>query len=207
MERSLRTTAFAQTHKLSFVDNLGRRLSARMILKTFKQLKKPFPNMLDIGCGYDAWMLILLYPFISHGVAIDMALSEKIKKLKKITVYEQSAEFVISKLQDDNFDFILMNSVLEHFDDPLNILVQCHSKLASNGMLIINVPTWKGKHYLETSAFILKLSPALEMDDHKMYYDKKDLWPVLVKAGFKPSMIRLKYHKFGLNLFAVCSKS
>jgi hypothetical protein len=25
---------------------------------------------------------------------------------------------------------------------------------------------------------------------------------MLVQAGFKPSSIRLKYHKFGLNLFA-----
>ena len=47
------------------------------------------------------------------------------------------------------------------------------------------------------------LSPQVEMDDHKMYYDKRDLWPVLVKAGFSPSRIALRYHKFGLNLFAV----
>jgi hypothetical protein len=40
------------------------------------------------------------------------------------------------------------------------------------------------------------------MDDHKMYYDKRDLWPLLVRAGFRPSEIRLRYHKFWLNLFA-----
>ena len=45
------------------------------------------------------------------------------------------------------------------------------------------------------------------MDDHKMYYDKRDLWPLLVRAGFKPSAIRLSYHKFGLNLFAAAGKS
>ena len=51
------------------------------------------------------------------------------------------------------------------------------------------------------SAFRLGTSPALEMDDHKMYYDARDLWPLLVRAGFKPSGIQLSYHKFGLNLF------
>ena len=43
----------------------------------------------------------------------------------------------------------------------------------------------------------------IEMDDHKMYYAKRDLWPLLVRAGFKPSRIKLQYHKFGLNLFAI----
>jgi hypothetical protein len=44
------------------------------------------------------------------------------------------------------------------------------------------------------------------MDDHKMYYNRRDLWPLLVRAGFKPSRIKLKYNKFGLNLFAVIQK-
>jgi hypothetical protein len=46
----------------------------------------------------------------------------------------------------------------------------------------------------------------MEMDDHKMYYDKRDLWPLLVRAGFKPSQIKLHYRKFGLNLFAVARR-
>ena len=39
-----------------------------------------------------------------------------------------------------------------------------------------------------------------------MYYDKRDLWPMLVRAGFRPSQIRLRYHKFGLNLFCSCQE-
>ena len=42
------------------------------------------------------------------------------------------------------------------------------------------------------------------MDDHKAYYDPRDLWPMLVEAGFKPSKITCFRHKFGLNTFAVC---
>jgi len=56
------------------------------------------------------------------------------------------------------------------------------------------------------SAFRLGTSPAVEMDDHKMYYHESDLWPLLVRAGFKPSRLHLRYHKFGLNLFAVAQK-
>jgi hypothetical protein len=71
---------------------------------------------------------------------------------------------------------------------------------------MINVPTWRGKKFLEFTAFRLGLSPASEIDDHRMYYDGRDLWPLLVKGGFKPSLIQMRYHKFGLNLFALVQK-
>ncbi len=45
------------------------------------------------------------------------------------------------------------------------------------------------------------------MDDHKMYYDPRDLWPLLVQAGFRPRDIRCFRHKFGLNTFARCRKA
>jgi hypothetical protein len=69
---------------------------------------------------------------------------------------------------------------------------------------LINVPTWLGKRFLELSAFRFGLSPAEEMNDHKRYYDPRDLWPMLVAAGWRPSEIRIRRHKFGLNTFAVC---
>jgi hypothetical protein len=45
------------------------------------------------------------------------------------------------------------------------------------------------------------------MDDHKAYYDPRDLWPLLVRAGFRPSDIRCFRHKFGLNTFAECRRA
>ena len=42
------------------------------------------------------------------------------------------------------------------------------------------------------------------MDDHKTYYDVRDLWPLLIRAGSIPSLTRCFSHKFGLNTFAVC---
>ncbi len=72
---------------------------------------------------------------------------------------------------------------------------------------MINVPSWMGKRWLEFSAFRLGLSPRAEIDDHKRYYDPKELWTLLVSAGFRPSEIRCFRHKFGLNTFAMCRRS
>jgi hypothetical protein len=74
-------------------------------------------------------------------------------------------------------------------------------------MALVNVPSWRGKRYLEFSAFRLGMSPADEMQDHKAYYDPRDLWPLLVRAGFSPRDIRCVRHKFGLNTFAACRKA
>ena len=96
--------------------------------------------------------------------------------------------------------------MLEHLSDPFSVIASVRSLLKPGGVLLINVPTWFGKGFLELAAFRLGLSPKVEMDDHKMYYAKRDLWPLLVRAGFKPSSIKLRYHKLGLNLFAVARR-
>ena len=62
-------------------------------------------------------------------------------------------------------------SVLEHLWEPLQALKQIRRLLAPGGTCLVNVPSWRGSRYLELSAFKLGLSPAAEMDDHKMYYD------------------------------------
>ena len=77
--------------------------------------------------------------------------------------------------------------------------------LVPGGVCLINVPSWRGKRYLELSAFKLGFSPKSEMEDHKMYYDVRDLWPLLVQAGFLPSRIQCFTHKLGLNTFAACT--
>ncbi|MBV8282212.1 MAG: hypothetical protein JO347_09150, partial [Candidatus Eremiobacteraeota bacterium] len=72
------------------------------------------------------------------------------------------------------------------------------------GVCLISVPSWLGKWALETSAFTFGFSTPGEIDDHKMYYDPRDLWPLLVEAGFKPRNIRCHRSKLGLITFAAC---
>jgi hypothetical protein len=94
--------------------------------------------------------------------------------------------------------------VLEHLSEPQRALEDLRRVLVPGGLALINVPSWRGKPLLELSAFRLGMSPAIEMDDHKRYYDPRDLWPMLVRAGFRPSGIVCRRHKLGLNTFAAC---
>ena len=188
---------------LTIIDRLGVYLSRRPVLNVVRQHNHPV--VLDIGCGHDALLLRDLAPSIKHGVGIDVQISKAAKEIPQLTFYEKPIERALDELEASQFDVILMISVLEHLWEPLKVLTACRRLLHPGGALVLNVPNWLGKWFLELSAFKLGLSPACEMDDHKMYYAKQDLWPMLVRAGFKPSGIHMRYHKFGLNLFAVAA--
>jgi SAM-dependent methyltransferase len=187
--------------KLTIVDRFGVHLSRRPILQALRDYTNP--DVLEIGCGFEAPLLTDLVPKIASGVGIDVSISERAKREPKLAFFEEGAETALPKLGTKRFDAILMISVLEHIAEPLGVLVALRDLLRPGGSLVLNVPNWSGKVFLEFSAFRLGLSPAESIDDHKTYYDKRDLWPLLVRAGFKPSKIRMNYHKFGLNLFAV----
>jgi len=137
---------------------------------------------------------------------VDFRIAPELLTMSGFSFYEGSVEEIMPRLAPKTFDVVLLISVLEHLSNPQASLEAAWQLLRAGGVLLINVPTWRGKFFLELSAFRLGLTPKVEMDDHKMYYDKRDLWPLLVRAGFRPSAIRLSYHKFGLNLFAAASK-
>ncbi|HWM23651.1 MAG TPA: methyltransferase domain-containing protein [Chthoniobacterales bacterium] len=188
---------------LTFVDRLGAWLSQRAIRRHLP--KRSNLEVLDLGCGYHATALIRLEPFLKRGVGVDFQLAPELQGLAGYAFHEGSIEDALPRLKEEKFDVVMLISVLEHLSAPEAILESARDMLKPSGVLIVNVPTWRGKAFLEFSAFRLGLSPRVEMDDHKMYYDKRDLWPLLVRAGFKPSQIRLRYHKFGLNLLAAAS--
>jgi SAM-dependent methyltransferase len=161
---------------------------------------------IEFGCGFRATQLLALNDRLSHGTGVDFHLAPELHQIPKYRFIEGTLESTLPSLEVESFDVVLLISVLEHLREPDFALHGLNRILRSGGLLLINVPTWRGKFFLEFSAFRLGLSPKVEMDDHKMYYDKRDLWPKLISAGFYPSNVRLRYHKFGLNLFAVATK-
>ena len=103
-----------------------------------------------------------------------------------MTAIEGDLPDALDELGDASLDVVLCISVLEHLSEPLALRASDRVPCAG-GICLVNVPSWRGKRFLELSAFRLGLSPAEEMDDHKRYYDPRDLWPLLVEAGFRPS--------------------
>jgi SAM-dependent methyltransferase len=192
----MRTASYGE-RALSPVDRLGVWLSLRALRRLDWSAR---PRVLDLGSGYEATLLRALAPRIGAATAVDVSLSPALGA-DGVRAIEAPIEEALTGLADASADVVLAISVLEHLNDDAAALHECHRVLAPGGVLAVNVPTWLGKPFLEFSAYRLGLSPAEEMDDHKRYYGRPDLWPLLVRAGFRPSAIRLRYHKGGLNLF------
>jgi 2-polyprenyl-3-methyl-5-hydroxy-6-metoxy-1,4-benzoquinol methylase len=197
-----RRTAYEQDRSPTVVDRFGVWLSSRQIRRFVPSLREL--RLADIGCGYYARLSAPHLTKVREAVLVDVALAPELKKRPNVRAIEGCLPAALEQLPDGRTDVVLCTSVLEHVWEPLDCLRHFRRILAPGGIALINVPSWRGKRYLELSAFRLGLSPALEVDDHKMYYDVRDLWPLLVRAGFAPRQICCFPHKFGLNVFAAC---
>lgn len=197
----MREGSFGEKTKLTLIDKFGVYLSSQNIISVVRKNRPK--RIIDIGCGYNASILQQLKRFSKDLTGVDIKINSEIEGIQKI---EKNIQEDLSFLESSSVDLIILNSVLEHLSRPEKILKEIYRVLDAKGMLILNVPNWLGKYFLEFSAFKLGLSPIEEMNDHKMYYNKKDIWPLLVRAGFSPSEIKIKYHKLFLNTICYARK-
>jgi SAM-dependent methyltransferase len=200
----VRTRAFGERYRLTWVDRLGIWLSARQVRRWASELAGRV--VMDIGCGFEASLARTMLPEAARVFLSDVQLAPDLATHPKVVPLVGSLPDTLAEVEAGTVDLALCLSVLEHLADPDAVLCEIHRLLRPGGLALVNVPSWRGKYFLELSAFRLGLSPIAEMDDHKRYFDVRDLWPRLVAAGFRPSRIRCFSHKWGLNTFAACRK-
>jgi SAM-dependent methyltransferase len=196
-------TAYGETDSLSLVDRVGVWLSARRLRRDAGSFAGK--RVGDFGCGYNATFARSISDDAQSVLLVDVSLAEDLKSHPKVFAVEGQLPEAIASVKTASLDVVLAVSVLEHLSEPLDALVEFRRVIAPGGVCLINVPSWLGKRLLELSAFRLGLSPVESVDDHKAYYDPRDLWPLLVRAGFRPQYIRCHRHKFFLNTFAKCT--
>jgi SAM-dependent methyltransferase len=196
-----RASSYGQHRQLTPVDRFGVWLGAREVRRHARFAGARFG---DFGCGFDASLARAQLDLAQSALLVDVALASDLKAHPKVIALEGSLPDLLPEIETESLDIILCLSVLEHLWEPQTALDHLRRILAPGGVAILNVPSWLGKPVLELAAFRLGVSPAEEMDDHKSYYDPRDLWPMLVRAGFRPSQIRCRRHKFGLNTSAIC---
>jgi SAM-dependent methyltransferase len=204
-ERSPRAGSYGQHKAPSPVDRFGVWLSSLRMRRAVRDFSGK--RVGDFGCGFEAQFARTLLDRVDELVLIDVALAPDLKEAGKVRAIEGELPATIEELESTSLDVVILNSVLEHLWEPEWALAESHRVLRPGGSLLVNVPSWRGKRFLELSAFRFGTSPAEEMDDHKNYYDPRDLWPLLVRAGFRPSEVKCHRHKFGLNTWAQCRRS
>jgi len=206
--RSVATTrerSYGQGYELTFADRFGVWLSAVQIRRAIRTFDGK--DIGDFGCGFDARFDRTIVDRVKSLTLVDVALADDLKQHPKVNAIEGALPDAIDRIESASLDVVLCVNVLEHLWEPRRALEGFRRILRPGGTCFLNVPSWSGKVVLETLAFRLNLAPKDEMDDHKDYYDRHDLWRLVVSAGFKPSNVKCKKHKFGLNTFAICKNA
>lgn len=201
---SVRSSSFGEGRKLTFADRLGIWLSNRKILKLMK--KHQVRVVVDAGAGFDASLSRASRDLVSRSIVVDVALNTELIESGHYETYIGALPHVAAQMPQDCADLVILNSVLEHLDFPEESLAGLRLLLKDGGLIFVNVPTWFGKVILEFLAFRLSLSPREEMEDHRRYYSKRELWMALRSSGFTPSKIRVRRHKFFTNVYAIAHR-
>ena len=198
-----RHKSYGQNDDLSFLDKFGQLLSGRNLIRPLKTVVRKI-SLADIGAGFNANLSRPIWHQFTNVYLFDVKLNHELSKNKSQKIYfiEGDLKETLNEMKVE-LDFVIMNNLLEHIDEPVELLKVVKSKMRSGAILFINVPSWIGKFFLEIAAFRLQMSPAEEMEDHKRYYSKRDLWLEIRAAGFAPSKISVRTSKFGLNTSAI----
>jgi len=197
----VRKTSYGEARNLTFLDRLGEFLSKRSFARLLQKNKIHQNAILDVGCGYNARLTSGIRERFSSCYLADLSINPKLKtqSIPDLIFLEGPIEETLGLVKDESIDFIVANNILEHLYNPELVLNEFRRIVSKKGLIYINVPNWKGKYFLEVAAFRLGLAPVEEMQDHKKYYSKNELWTLIRASNFSPRSIKITTKKFGLN--------
>lgn len=157
----------------------------------------------DLGCGYDAAFMRTQLASVAAATLVDIDLAPDLDAHLNVTALRGTLPDVLAGIPSASLDVVLCLAVLEHLWEPEAVVAEARRILVPGGALVVNVPTWRGRVVLETTGFRMRMPWGPSIDDHKAYYDPRDLWLLLRRGGFRPSLIRCRRHKLGFAAFAV----
>ena len=133
-KRSSRIVAFAKRHII------------RKRLYDFNTLLKNPSKILEVGCGDCSLLLDLktLYPNIQL-TGVDMRFNKETRHQcaeSGIKLIEGRIEDVL--LQENEYDLIIMNQLVEHLWDPVEVLTKLRKSLTAKGMVSIETINTSG---------------------------------------------------------------
>ena len=153
-----RTQSYLQDGRGTVVDRFGVWLSAR-------QIRRAVPTFAgkrvgDFGCGFQASFSRTIAGDVAGLTLVDVALADDLKADARIRAIEGQLPGALAALPAASLDVVMIVSVLEHVTDPAGLLREVRRLLAPGGVALVNVPSWRGKRYLELATFRLHLGAA-----------------------------------------------
>lgn len=158
-------------------------------------------ELCDIGCGLNPVLLNDLSLPLKKRVGIDYLVQNSLNN--NVELRQADLSILPLPLKNAEFDVITMLAVLEHLNNPAEVIAECYRGLKPDGKLIITTPSPASKPILETFAKLNVIS-RLGVFDHKHYFTKKELFELLQKQHF--INIKVWHVALGLNTIAIAMK-
>jgi len=140
-------------------------------------------RLLEVGCSLGNTLEAAKQRGLDH-LGIDVSAFAVAYCLQQgLNASEQSLDQLVQ--EDESFQLIFMQHVLEHFQDPFEVLKQCNQLLDKNGLLVILIPNSeyrRARLLKEKHKFYSKAGVGLE---HYVYFNYHNLERVLNVTGFK----------------------
>ena len=181
-------------NRFNILDKIIAKFRAREITKNFNLEGK---KILDFGCGSNFSGLKNRYSNCSKVTLVDK-LGEPFKDGNaEFLNFNNDLNDLDQKITNKDYDLIFLLAVIEHFDEPENIIKILKKKILDNGIIFITAPGKKSQWILEFAAYKLKIINAALVREHKRYYDKLEYERLSKLSDVK--IIKFYYFEFGLN--------
>tara|TARA_B100001057_G_scaffold324342_1_gene324552 strand:- start:2742 stop:3551 length:810 start_codon:yes stop_codon:yes gene_type:complete len=146
------------------------------------------PKVLDVGCGL-GYLLSCLKTKYKFGLEPGSFACETIKKdYPDIKIFNKENNYI--KEIKEEFDIIVAYHVIEHLDDPLQLIKDIKNKLKKNGKIIIGTPLIGG---LISNYFGKNFR--LYNKGHEILFNMKSLKKLFQSNGFKIIKIEKPFFK------------
>lgn len=165
-----------------------------------KRHTSPKSKAIELGCG-DGNNLGLLSSYFNNLYACDSN-SVRVKRVKdrfpNVKIFQWDITDIITQ---ERFDFVLLNHVLEHIPNTLQVLSEVRYIMNDGALLLIGVPN-EGAFFWQLA---YKLQPkSLENTEHIKFFTKKTLIEKSKEAGFTP--VEFKYIGWGVPHWSIDSR-
>jgi 2-polyprenyl-3-methyl-5-hydroxy-6-metoxy-1,4-benzoquinol methylase len=186
----------------TYFDEKDKNLFLRALLSPLKFLIRGTrivynSNLLDIGSG-SGQFLYEMKKFNMNVAGVEPGNLDKAGN-KKYNLNIKNSDLISAKYQENFFDIITMNHVLEHLNNPNEVLLKINRIMKKKGVLIIGIPN--------TNSISKKIFDknwlALDVPRHLFNYSDKNIKFLLEKNGFKITKIRYnsRPNQFVVSLF------
>jgi 2-polyprenyl-3-methyl-5-hydroxy-6-metoxy-1,4-benzoquinol methylase len=143
-------------------------------------------KILDVGCGSGFFMLM----FGGGLTGLDNAENVEVCKKRGLQAYSIDLEKDYFPFENQSFDVAVCLEVLEHLENPKNVISEIFRVLTPNGYLLVStpnnrVPIWRIRDFLLKLGFVSRIYMGRKLGSDQKRYSKYELERMLLSHDFE----------------------